>query len=168
MALSAQLIDESSWEFHSKRSAVTIHWFLLKIPLLPFPLCFPCKLPAGHISSHFRENTLQTKSNIRRFLWDQKGQEMPNDMQASLEKFNDEVFDSFLEANSSWNFQSIICGVAEWRWWDVDVPFCCIRFSWMLGSARMSLNERSPLRYHFSAVLGPTPNTLVNSWQETR
>lgn len=32
----------------------------------------------------------------------------------------------------------------------------------------MSLNERSPLRYHFSAVLGPTPNTLVNSWQETR
>ncbi|KAI9525021.1 hypothetical protein NQZ68_012531 [Dissostichus eleginoides] len=31
----------------------------------------------------------------------------------------------------------------------------------------MSLNERSPLQNHFSAVFGPTPNTLVNSWQET-
>ena len=51
---------------------------------------------------------------------------------------------------------------------NVDVPVCCIWFRRTSGSVRTPLNERSPLRYHFSAVFGPTPNTLVNSWQETR
>lgn len=46
---------------------------------------------------------------------------------------------------------------------DTDAPCCCMWLRRMLGSARMWSRERSPVRYHFSAVFGPTPNTLVNS-----
>ncbi len=45
-----------------------------------------------------------------------------------------------------------------------SLPAVCMRFSLMLGSLRTCSNVRSPLKNQFSAVLGPTPKTLLNNW----
>lgn len=67
-------------------------------------------------------------------------------------------------------FQNKIISDQDHWWWVCasvmmfELPAVCMRLSLMLGSDRTCSSVLSPLLNQFSAVLSPTPNTLLNNW----